>query len=382
MNSAQLGLSGFHLAMTTVDSATGKIALALRQLGQGQFKEAGLSALSAPLGGITNVIKGNRMMKEWFHPGSTDPETARYVELMKQAGGRAKIDDFYHAGIAEKMTEAYRKGNYLGAALRAPAGLVEMAGKPLMEKLIPRMKMGAFMDMARFEVERLGPNASTQEVRAAMGKAWDSVDNRMGQLVYDNLFWNKAAKDLAMASTRSVGWNLGTVRELGGGALDFAKAGLNLVRGRQAEFTHRMAYTAAMPVVAGLIGGTLHWLMTGQHPQDVKDYFFPKTGSKDNSGHDVRLSLPTYMKDVYAYGTNPAETLKNKVHPLVHTVWDMLSNEDYYGNKIRNSGDPVFQKLLDTAKFAGKQFLPFSAREVPKLLQEGQGAKALLPLIA
>jgi hypothetical protein len=69
---------------------------------------------------------------------------------------------------------------------------MELAGKPLLEKL---------------------------------GKAWDSVDNRMGQVVYDNLFWRKSIKDIGMASVRSLGWNLGTFRELGGGALDFAKAG-------------------------------------------------------------------------------------------------------------------------------------------------------------
>lgn len=384
LNSVQLGLSGFHLAMTTMDSATSKLALAFRNVGEGQFGKAlGNAGKAATVFGpaIENISRGNKMMKEWFHPGSTDPETAQLVYQMKQAGGRAKMDDFYHAGVAAKMTEAFRKGNYIGAALRAPLAGLELAGKPLMEKLVPRMKMGAFADMAKFELERLGPNASDFEVRRAMTKAWDSVDNRMGQLVYDNLFWNKAAKDLAMASTRSVGWNLGTLRELGGGVLDFSKAGLNLARGRNAEFTHRMAYTAAMPVMAGMIGGMIHYLMTGKHPEELKDWFFPKSGSKDNTGHDVRYALPSYMKDVYAYARNPGETLKNKVHPLVHTIFDMLSNSDYYGAKIHNEDDPIMKQLTDVAKYGGKQLLPFSTREVPKLLSEGQGAKSLLPLI-
>jgi hypothetical protein len=65
--------------------------------------------------------------------------------------------------------------------------------------------------------KRLGDDATPQQIREAVQRAWDSVDNRMGQLVYDNLFWNRAVKDLAMASVRSVGWNLGSVREMGGG---------------------------------------------------------------------------------------------------------------------------------------------------------------------
>jgi hypothetical protein len=28
-----------------------------------------------------------------------------------------------------------------------------------------------------------------------MQTAWDSIDNRFGQMVYDNLFWNKALRD-------------------------------------------------------------------------------------------------------------------------------------------------------------------------------------------
>lgn len=384
LNSVQLGISGFHLSMTTVQAATSKLALAFRNVGEGQFGKALVNTGKAATvfgPAIENISRGNKMMKEWFHPGSTDPETAQLVYWMKQAGGRAKMDDFYHAGIVEKMTTAFRKGNYVGAALRAPLAGIELAGKPLMEKLVPRMKLGAFLDMAKFEIERLGPGAQDHEVRRAMGRAWDSIDNRMGQLVTDNLFWNKAAKDLAMAGTRSVGWNLGTLRELGGGTLDFGKAGINLARGRNAEFTHRMAYTAAMPVMAGLIGGMTHWLLTGKHPEELKDWFFPKTGEKDNSGHDVRLALPTYMKDVYSYAKNPAETVKNKVHPLIHTVFDMLSNSDYYGATIRNEHDPLMKQLADVGKYGAKQFLPFSTREVPKLLSEGQGAKSLLPLI-
>lgn len=64
---------------------------------------------------------------------------------------------------------------------------------------------------------------ATEEVKnRALRQAWDSIDNRFGQLVYDNLFWNKSAKDIGMVMTRSLGWNLGTVREIGGGLKDLA----------------------------------------------------------------------------------------------------------------------------------------------------------------
>lgn len=387
MNQVQLGMSGFHLLNTTLDSATSKLALSFKQLGSGQFKEAGKSVVNAAtmIGpAIGNIHKGNLILREWVKPGSTTPEIAQIVDAMKAAGGRIKMDDFYHTGMTDKMMEAYKKGNYIGAALRLPFAGIEQSAKPIMEMIVPRMKMGVFHDMARYELSKMPAGAGREEVRAAMAKAWDSVDNRMGELVYDNLFWNKAAKDLAMASTRSVGWNLGTLRELAGGVVDLGtmvkRAAIDRSFGNT-EFTHRMAYATAMPIMAGLVGGMVHYALGNGVPKEAKDWFFPKTGEKDKEGHDIRLALPSYMKDVLAYGKDPAKTLSNKVHPMLNTIMEMMANKDYYGTKIRNEDDPFMKQLLDEAKFVGEQFTPFGVREVKKLHDEGQGVRSLLPLV-
>jgi hypothetical protein len=378
MNGVQLGLSAFHLAMTTLDSATSKMALAFEKVGEGDIKGAAKEALlgATVIGpAVQNISRGNKVMKEWYHPGTTDHQTQQIVYWMKEAGGRALQDPMYHIGMVDKMMEAFRKGNFLGGVLRAPFAAIDASVKPVMEMLVPRMKMGSFMDLAKFELARMDPAASHDEIRAAMGRAWDSVDNRMGQLVYDNLFWNKAVKDLAMASTRSVGWNLGTFRELGGGAVDLVKQTGRLVRGKGFDLTHRMAYTAAMPIVAGILGGTLQYIMTGDKPKETKDWFFPRTGQKDETGHDVRLALPSYMKDVYAYSRDPLHTLKDKTHPLISSLFQMMENKDYYGTEIRNEDDPIYKQLWQASKFAGKQFVPFAVRELGKSIENKSDTK-------
>ena len=86
----------------------------------------------------------------------------------------------------------------------------------------------------------------------------------MGQLVYDNLFWDKAAKDLGMASVRSLGWNLGTFRELGGGAFDAGKAAWDALHAKKPTVTHRIEYTIALPILIGLLGAIYMYLRTGQ----------------------------------------------------------------------------------------------------------------------
>src|SRR6185312_5079823 len=113
--------------------------------------------------------------------------------------------------LVNRMMTAFREGNVFKGVVMAPWAAIEKVAEPLMKWWVPRLKMGVFAEMARYELQRLGPNASDIEIRRALARAWDSVDNRLGQLVYDNLFWHKATKDVAMASVRSVGWNVGTV---------------------------------------------------------------------------------------------------------------------------------------------------------------------------
>jgi hypothetical protein len=41
----------------------------------------------------------------------------------------------------------------------------------------------------------------------------------------------------------------------------------------------------------------------------LKDYFFPRTGGTDENGRPSRVSLPSYMKDVFALREHPLKTL-------------------------------------------------------------------------
>jgi len=167
---------------------------------------------------------------------------------------------------------------------------------------------------------------------------------------------------LGQLSVRSLGWNLGTLREIGGGGWDSMKAAGNVARLHKPAFTYRMAYLAALPMMVGMLGATIQYLMTGKGPEELKDYFFPKTGEKDDTGHDKRITLPSYMKDLYAYGHAPWQTIAHKLHPDLAMLSDMLRNTDYYGTEIRNAKDPFIKQLQDVAAYAGKQAIPFGIR--------------------
>ena len=364
MNQFQLGFSAFHLGFTSLDAATSRLAVGIENMFSGHPITAAKQIIATPLAPLTNAIMGDRVLREWYKPGSQGAEVSAIVDAMKAAGGRARMDSFYQTNITKTMIDQWHKGpvGKIFAALKLPFAGIEQLSRPIMEYIVPRQKMGVFADMARKALADLPEGASRDEMRAAMAKAWDSVDNRLGQLVYDNLFWKKAAKDLSMASVRSLGWNLGTLRELGGGALDTLAAGKRLAGMEKPEFTHRMAYLIAMPALSGLMGGIIHYLYNGKSPNELRDWFFPKTGEIDPQGRDIRMALPSYVKDVAHYAHDPVATIKGKMHPAISAFMEMINNQDYFGNEVRHSDDPLMKQLTDTALHLGESWSPFAIR--------------------
>lgn len=373
LNQFQLGLSAFHLGFTSMDATISKFALGINKLSTGNFAGAIKEFGAAPFAPVTNIMQGRELLQAWY--GKDKGElTNTIADMMASAGGRAKMDKFYATGAKESMQKALKEGKILTGAMKVPFYIVEQVARPIMEYIVPRQKMGVFMDMMKMEMER-NPNISHEQLRGIAQKAWDSVDNRMGQLVYDNLFWNRTVKDLGMASVRSLGWNLGTIREVGGGVKDVIGNVNDVIHGRGTKVSYRTAYVMALPIVTGLYGAIYQYLHTGQGPQELKDYFFPKNGAIDNKGQEARISFPTYMKDLYHYRTNPVQTVVNKFSPVNNIVLEMLANKDFYGTEIRNMDDPIMQQVLDEAKFIGTQFLPFGFRNQKRDTRTSLGSK-------
>lgn len=380
MNGMQLGLSFFHVGFTSMDAMVSKVALGMKQISRGDVLEGAGNVAQGmnPAQPVVNLIKGDKLLNAYLGK-LDDPSLAPIVDAIQQAGGRVKMDDFYRNEQVNAFKQALRRAqssadvNDLKGVLSATYDatkaflptVLDRASAPIFEYLVPRQKLGVFFDMSKDWLEK-NPKATLEEKRAGLGKLWDSVDNRMGQLVYDNVFWNRALKDGLMATVRSVGWNLGTFRELGGGVLDIKDIA------KDKAFSDRTAYLVALPFLASIYGSILNYAMTGETPQSLKDAFYPRTGNKRPDGSDDRVSLPTYMKDIFAYGedvhnfaaygSDPTQTLKNKAHPLIATVAEMLNNKDFFGGAIRNPADKAVKQLQDEALYLLHQVEPFSFR--------------------
>jgi hypothetical protein len=393
MNQASLSLSAFHGLNVTTDVMASHIGLGLRKLlATKNQKVSGLKDIAAaPVSPLVNLWRGRRLQKAYRTEVEkiADPHLRKMVEAVIVAGGRARMDPFYHNNAVSALIETMREiasdvqniqsvGDVANIPVKVARGVrqgfgatLEVLAKPLMEWFVPVQKLGMFYQLATHEMERANrSNLSDEQLQTRLASAWDSVDNRMGQLVYDNLFWNKTFKDASMMAVRSVGWNLGSWREFGGALIDPFTTPARMRRG-DAWLSHKMGYTIGAVTVYSILGATLMYLMTGRGPEEPKDYFFPKTGRKNPDGSDERLSLPTYAKDWVAYGTRPGTTVRHKLHPIWSTLSEMTQNEDYFGTEIRHKDDPIVKQASALAEHMAKSFIPFSIRNYGRFRAAG-----------
>lgn len=366
LNQAQLGLSAFHLAFVGHDAAVSHTALGIQNILEGRVKTGvknlalGVSQTAIP----KSLVRGSKIAKAYRSPEPIDPNTpiGRTVKLLEQAGARVNQAPEYTNKSVDSLRNALERHNYPGAALRLVPAMFEVAAKPVMEFAVPRLKLGVAEEMLNAEVERLGPNASESDLTAAAQKVWDSVDNRMGQLVYDNLFWNNYLKQGGQLAQRSLGWNLGSVRELGGGAKDIATAPWRLKSGDRL-ITHRVAYAAALPLQTALVGSMLYYLYNGKPAPTLKDALQPKVGKE-------RWQIASYMRDVTplvgaakegvpGISHEVRKRVVSKLNPVFASTNEFLSNEDYWGNPIY--GDS--KKAIGATNWLINQFTPFSFRD-------------------
>ena len=389
VNMAQLSFSGFHLMFTTFDAMWSRMALGFQQLAK--LDPRGLVTIATvPAAPIKNLFKGGALKAAYNNPMGVPPnhEMSQVMDMLIKGGGRASADEVHKILNGQPTWKRIASGTFLsdlGTTFKQSPlkGIFQGAGQllhlaieattePIMGYWVPRQKLGVFYDMAK-DFLRRNPNASALERQAFAIKAWDSTENRMGLMTYDNIFWNKTGKDIAFLAVRSVGWNLGTFRELGGAVFDAYGNLRSLRRGElsKLEMTPRMAYAAAMTAGTALTGATLTYLYTGHGPTEMMDYFFPPTGGVTATGAPERISIPGYLKDVVAFNQNAQQTALNKLNPWLSMLTQLWQNRDYYGGLIADPDTPTEVQLRDTARWAYRNVMPFSFQSMLKLEQSG-----------
>lgn len=391
MTQLKLGLSTYHLGTMANESMISDYARAFRSASRGEFGQAAKAFVKAPTAPVTSYQRGMKMQRELLDKAMPDAMSKKVNDAFVRSGQTLRMDPFYRTRASGSFYNAFHKGTlgreikdaaskiYKGTAWEKTKGVADLTANviqttaaPLFEHYIPAVKRGAFASEME-DFLKANPNASQEMIDREAVKAADSIDNRFGELNQDNLFWSKKMKQAAQLALLAPTWDLGTVREIGGGLKDLMKDAPKIAKGE--GISRRTAYVAGLAFNTALMSSIYQYLKTGKAPDSAQDLMAPKTGGTDAaSGAPERASTPGYQKDVFAFGydfpNHVLDEAANKLNPALSTAAQLSQNKDYRGLPImRPEGVAPIPGEHGLSDYLFDQFLPISVG------QFRQGAK-------
>lgn len=334
-----------------------------------------------------NPKVGGRLLKVWQGKpveGNLTSADRQALQYMFEGGFIPELSSQYRTKALDQFRDAVTRGHVGRAAWKAPFALMDAVQKPLFEVWIPSLKIASYTKDAA-QALKMRPELLDDPLarQVALRKIAKSVDNRYGEMAYNTLFWNKWVKDVSVGSTLSLGWNLGFIREYGGGLLDVGKVvgEDGSVKGKIAKGDlHRPMFVAAYTTAALAYGGLMTWAMSGKPPESLKDYVYPQTGEVDDKGNPKRVSTMFYTREFGAAYYNMrndgvasglSDIVKNKASPLIGLASAWATNTDSFGREISDPDAPAFQRLEQKIAYVMSESLPITAQAKDQGVKQG-----------
>lgn len=368
MTAMKLGLSAYHAVAETLhahasDLSRGIVA-GLRGKPMSAAKSIG-SALTPGLSATKTALKGAALRREVLENDGFE-NLSKPAKAYIESGGRVKMDSLYSATSRRTFYQALKnktfglelhramEGIYKGPMLERAKNVASLAANalqsamgPLFEDYIPNLKAGAFQQRYSDWLDQ-NPGASRAQQEKFGRELSDHMDNRFGEMVYDNLFWHKQMKQTAQLLALAPGWDIGLLRELAGGVLDVPKSAKMLTKGQ--GVTDKTAYLVSLLAMGAYANGVMTYLKTGTAPKG-RDFLAYRTGGQAQSASgaeqwDERGQVPGQQKDVYAQmdalmqlgltgdATAELQDLKNKGAPWLDALSTVIGNNNWQGDPV------------------------------------------------
>jgi hypothetical protein len=390
----ELGLSGYHLLTMVNEGSIASVATAVSQavsgvgalargdmaLGAKLLAGSAKTAATAPFALGVKPFMGHKAQQVYLGRSTGSAQMRKTMDLLEAGGGRAvgtKHAADYKFSAANSYFTSFKRGELL-ASLKADASkgplkffarqlgrTLQSFAQPLFEVYIPKMKTGAFHENMSAWLQA-NPAASYPEQVKMAKKIWDSVDNRFGEVVQDNIFWHTMLKQTAQLGMRSYSWNLGTVREIGGGAKSAVTKPKSLgLKG--SDYDPKTGYVVALPITVAITNAMYQYAMTGKMPESLDDLVAPRTGGEvpglgGRGQVEERAQLPGYQKDVFGWYNDWYQEMLNKRSSLISTVGEVAANRDWKNDPIANPEHSAPEWMKEYFQYAEK-FLPISVKQ-------------------
>lgn len=338
-----------------------------------------LASGALPLSGVWNR-SANRVLQAYW--GKVPPEklTAGERQLMSymQEGGLVPGMAEQDRGTAiARFRDAVQQGKKGQSVFQLPFAAIEALQYPMFHIWIPTLKIAAYArDVAvamHLNPELANDHAARVQTFAKIRK---SVDNRFGEMNYDTLFWNRMVKDVAVLNTLSLGWQMGFIREYGGGLIvDPAKAvwkDASLKEIAKQGGVDRTLFALSYVGGALLLAGVMTYAFTGQMPEG-QDWFYPRIGGTDAEGKPKRVNTPYFTREfaaIYSHmqkeGVVPGLThlVTNKASGVIGLTGAIAGGVDSLDREVRDPNAPAYKQLEQTLAFVFRDVAPISAESV------------------
>jgi hypothetical protein len=410
INSILVGLSAFHATFSICTSLAWGIGLnASRAVGAaltGRFSLSGhYIAEMVRQGNIPlQLIKGGKGLAEWAAPGSQgDAELSNLIDILEKGGMRGGtqtfrqvLDNFRAKTQTLNPTELGQMSKSFSESMREqlpgmPRKVIELISWPIMGWMVPRLKTAFMLNTLKMELATAVREGRTYEGEALAKLAQDIVnkaDNSFGQLIYDNLSMKRVFRDALRIPIGFPGWNIGSFtdiaqalqglthlgKEAGKGALEVVTGKMPTYEKMSRQQRMSLEFYAGTVLMMAVFGAFFQKLMTDKWPDGPKDYLMPQTGALMPNGQPERMRLPTYMRDVLGLA-HPVEMAKHKLNVPLRMFGALTSNQDFFGEQIRDPYATLPTQTGQTLQYLGKSLLPFGVQGY--VATESPRAKAL-----
>jgi hypothetical protein len=295
------------------------------------------------------------------------------IQYMVEGGLIPGMSSQFKNGMAAKFKTARETGDVVGMTWRAPLAAIEKVQGIMFDHWIPSLKIASYLKDIQTAIKTNPDLVNDPKGRALeFRKIAKSVDNRYGEMSYNTLFWNRMVKDLAVANTLSLGWQVGFIREYGGGMMDLGKAvtGEGPLKTKIAKGElDRPAFVIAYTAQALALGALMTYAFTGQGPQSLLDYIYPRKGSKDEKGNEERVNTMFFTREIASIYEHMktqgvveglGHLVESKASGTVGLIADWATNVNSFGQEISDPTAPAFKRLQQKLAYTFEEIQPIS----------------------
>jgi hypothetical protein len=391
-----LSFSGFHAVAISQEAGVNAFGTALSEGVAGRFKRAirplAMAALF-PAEAYRQAWKGTLAQRRYVGVGPGDAMLDSEIQRIILGGQRIHMERDYSTQSWQQLKDALKgegMQRVFGGLYHLVPGVLEMVSVPVMEWFVPKVKLGVFLTRVERRLAALPGDPTLETLRQICTEESDYVDNAFGEMVKDNLHWNRILTDVLQSAMLSPTWNIGSFRGFAGGIASLPRAagykrkmlGYIDEKGKRQEvpegrISSSLGWLIGVLVFAAYIS-SLYQLAHGQGPtKDLKDVFHPRNGAKNPDGSPERRTMPGMGKDIYAALHRLPWSLgvvaSHKVGPLANMLQDTIANEDDLGTEVHDWNDPVRKQLVDYfLHYAPGKINPITFQSIARDRREGR----------